>query len=63
MKTNTNFSFLAFIALPAGFSDPTIPAAVTYKSPGIADKSYVYITVPNILQPLPLQYRGCGRLY
>jgi hypothetical protein len=49
MKTNTKFSFLAFITLPAGFSDLNIPAAVTYKSPDIAIESYVYITVPDIL--------------
>ena len=30
MKTNTMFSFLAFITLPAGYSDPIIPAAVKY---------------------------------
>ena len=49
MKTNTKFSFLAFITLPAGFSDSTIPAAVTHKSLDVAVESYVYITVPDIL--------------
>jgi hypothetical protein len=49
MKTSTMFSFLTFITLPAGFSDSTIPAAVTYKLPDIAVKSYVSLTVSDIL--------------
>jgi len=49
MKTNTMFSFLAFITTPAGFSDLTIPVAVKYKSPNIAVKSYIHIIVPVIL--------------
>jgi hypothetical protein len=43
------FSFLAFITLPAGYSDSTIPAAVTCKSPGVAVKSYVHIFITDNL--------------